>query len=482
MLIKGSVISGIKWTTFSAVILAVLQVCQLAILSRFIDPADFGLMAILMVVIGFAQIFLDVGMSNAIIYYSTITRSQLSSLYWVNILMALLLTVIVIAIAPYVSKLYDEPRMILFLKQLSLVFILGGMGSQYRVLCQKELMFDKISKIEVLSSLVSFVVVVILAVQGFGLYSLIYSTLINVALSSILYMGVGFYFFGAPAFVFEIKGLRNFFSFGFFQLGERLFIYSHSQFDVLLIGKFFGVEATGIYSMAKMLIVRVVGIVVSIVSRVTLPIMSKNNDDLMVLKMYYLNSVKYLSLIVAPIFLFISVLSSPIVQVLFGHKWVDVIPVLQILSFYGFFRVIGNPIGSLILAKGRADIGFYWNLSMLFFIPFAVLCGRPFGLEGVSCALLVMAIVLKLPEYYFIAKPLSGVSFSGYFGAFSKPILMVIFVGFALLPIMGISNIYYMSFSALFFGLLMYLSMLFLFEPKLRRFMSYRYLKTVLQK
>ncbi len=474
MSIKHIVISGVKWSAFSAILLAILQVVQLMILTRYLSPSDFGLMAILMVVIGFAQIFIDVGMSNAIIYYSKITRTQLSSLYWVNILMALLLTVVTVVFAPYISVLYNEPRMASLLRDLSLVFILGGMGSQYRVLCQKELMFDKISKVDILSSLVSFVVVVFLIVKGFGLYSLIYSTLLNVALSSLLYMRIGFRSYGVPSFVLDVRGLKGFFRFGFFQLGERLFIYSHSQIDILLVGKLLGIEAVGIYSLAKTLIMRVVGIINPIVSKVTLPIMSKSKDDSFLLKAYYLNSVKYLALIVAPIFLFISLLSLPIVNVLFGQKWVDVVPVLQVLSFYGFFRAIGNPIGSLVLAKGRADIGFFWNLAMLFCVPLSILCGSYMGLVGVSWALLGLAVALKLPEYYLITKPLCDAGFNEYLKSFSKPLLMVFIIGFVLLPLMSISNIFYMSASVLFVGVAMYLFLLYVFERDFRFFVNSR--------
>ena len=179
-------------------------------------------------------------------------------------------------------------------------------------------------------------------------------------------------------------------------------------------------------------------------------------------------------MIVAPIFLFISLLSLPIVNVLFGQKWVDVVPVLQVLSFYGFFRAIGNPIGSLVLAKGRADIGFFWNLAMLFCVPLSILCGSYMGLVGVSWALLGLAVALKLPEYYLITKPLCDAGFNEYLKSFSKPLLMVFIIGFVLLPLMSISNIFYMSASVLFVGVAMYLFLLYVFERDFRFFVNSR--------
>src|SRR5690606_40283514 len=109
MSLKKQDLGGVKWTTASMLIVTVLQFAQLSILARFLDPADFGLMAVMMVVIGFSQAFQDMGISNAIIQRQNITHTQLSSLYWLNIASGVVLCLIVLAISPFVADFYDEP-------------------------------------------------------------------------------------------------------------------------------------------------------------------------------------------------------------------------------------------------------------------------------------------------------------------------------------------------------------------------------------
>jgi len=111
MSLKAKAIHGVKWTTASTIVTTLLQLLQLAILARFLDPSAFGLMALVMVVIGFSQAFLDMGISNAIIHKQEITQEQLSTLYWVNILAGIGLFAIISALAPLVSIFYAEPEL-----------------------------------------------------------------------------------------------------------------------------------------------------------------------------------------------------------------------------------------------------------------------------------------------------------------------------------------------------------------------------------
>ena len=122
MSLKQKAITGLKWTSISTVIVTILQLAQLAILARFLDPSAFGLMALVMIVIGFSQAFLDMGISNAIIHKQEITKDQLSTLYWVNVLAGFILFVIVASIAPVVSEFYNEPELTKLILAASLAF------------------------------------------------------------------------------------------------------------------------------------------------------------------------------------------------------------------------------------------------------------------------------------------------------------------------------------------------------------------------
>ena len=169
MNLKAQAITGVKWTTFSTIITTILQLLQLAILARFLEPSAFGLMALVMVVIGFSQAFLDMGISNAIIHKQEISKDQLSTLYWVNVLAGFLLFCIIVLIAPFISDFYKEPELTNLILIVALTFIIQPFGQQFMILWQKEMRFSEIAKIDIANKFISLVVSVYFAYMEFML-------------------------------------------------------------------------------------------------------------------------------------------------------------------------------------------------------------------------------------------------------------------------------------------------------------------------
>ncbi|MGD8415066.1 MAG: oligosaccharide flippase family protein, partial [Candidatus Latescibacterota bacterium] len=191
MSFKKQAISGVKWTAFSTVTNSVLQILQLAILTRFLVPSDFGLMAIVLVVIGFSQSFMDMGVSNAIIYYQDVSRERLSSLYWLNVLAGVIVFGLVVALAPATAAFCREPRLTGLILCVAVIYLVQPFGEQFRVLLQKDLRFDVIARCEVAAKLVSFVVAVVLAYLGAGVWALVVAYICNVVVFTAAYIVIG---------------------------------------------------------------------------------------------------------------------------------------------------------------------------------------------------------------------------------------------------------------------------------------------------
>lgn len=428
MNLKAQAVSGVKWTTFSTMITTILQLLQLAILARFLEPSAFGLMALVMVVIGFSQAFLDMGISNAIIHKQEISKEQLSTLYWVNVLAGFLLFCIIALIAPFVSNFYNEPELTTLIIIVALTFIIQPFGQQFMILWQKEMRFSEIAKIDIANKFVSLLISVYFAYKGYGVYALVYGTLAGMILQTILFIYKGLKEY-KPSFVFKIKEIKEFLSFGAYQMGEKTINYFNSQIDTILIGKLLGMEALGIYSIAKQLIMRPAQIINPIITKVTFPTMAKVQDDTDRLKSIYLKTMNYLSSINFPIYAFLFVMAPDLVPLIFGSKWNEAIVIVQILSIYGAIRSTGNPVGSLMLAKGKANWGFYWNLGLFFYVPFGIYLGSFYGLIGVSWALVVIMISLIIPNWYFLVRPLCKANFLEYHIEIFIPIFISIIVG-----------------------------------------------------
>lgn len=429
MTLKSKTLKGVKWTTISMVNTVILGLIQLAILARILSPVDFGLMAIVMVVIGFSQSFLDAGISMAIIYKQNITRDQLSTIYWLNIITGFLLFAIICAIAPLISLFYHEDRLTNLIISVSIIFIIQPFGQQFMILLQKDLKFREIAKIEIINKVIFIIVTTGFAYYGYGVYALIFGTISEVAVQTLLYILLGLKEY-KPKLIFKWNEITEFINFGLYQIGERTINYFNSQIDVIIIGKLLGTGILGIYSIAKQLVTRPAEMINPIITKVTFPVMSRVQDDIVRLKNIYLTSINNLSSVNFALYAFILIFAHDIVIVLFGDKWIGAITIIQILCIWGAMRSTINPIGSLLLAKGKANWGFWWNFVGFFIIPVVIYAGSYWGLIGVSWALVFITCpVLMLGNWYFLVRKLCGAGFAEYHLEIIKPFFITVIAG-----------------------------------------------------
>lgn len=319
MSLKLKAITSVKWTTFSTAVTTIIQLAQIAVLARFLKPNDFGIMALAMVVIGFSDAFMDAGISNAIIHKQEISPEQLSSLYWLNVFSGIAVFLAAGLLSPLIASFYKEPELTPIIWWVSLTFVIQSFGRQFMILFQKELMFDIIARVEIISKFAGFLAAVVLAFQGFRVYALIFALLAATFFQAALFFLAGIKYH-RPSFHFKKSDLRGFLRFGIFQMGEKTVNYFNTQLDVILIGKLLGAEALGIYYIAKQIIMRPAQIINPIITRVTFPLLARVQDDMTLLKNAYLKTINYLSSVNFPVHIFIAILAGPIVLILLGKS------------------------------------------------------------------------------------------------------------------------------------------------------------------
>ncbi|MBD1427743.1 MOP flippase family protein [Sphingobacterium arenae] len=403
-------VSGVKWTTASSLYVSITQVLQIIILSKILSPKDFGLMAILVFLINFSNIFIDLGLANAVIYKKEVSRIQLSTLFYTNILVGVFIFLIMYFSSALISSFYDEHALEYLVKFISVVFLIIPLGQQYQALLRKNLDFKSLALRDIISRTASFVVVIALAYQGKGIMSLVWGTIVYNLLSTVLLINAGKKLF-APSFLFAFSSISELLRFGFFQMGEKIVNYLNKEVDTLIIGKLVGLEALGLYNIAKDFISKPYQIINPILTKVSFPLMAKVQDNLIAVKDIYMRLIKYLSVINSIVFMFCLAFAQDVILLFFGEKWINATPILQILSVYMLIRSISNPVGSLQLALGKPDLGFYWNLALLFIVPVFVYVGSFWGIIGVSIALLACQIALYYPSWKYMVNNLITVSF-----------------------------------------------------------------------
>lgn len=429
MSLKSTAASGIKSNGVASIIIVVLQAIQLVVLARILSPEDFGLMAMIEVVIGIARIFTDLGVGAAIIYKLSITDNELSSLYWLNYLAGLFVAILVFISRPLIAGFYNEDRLIELLGWISIVFFVAPIGQQYQVLMQKRLEFNRLAVIDVISSSFSFIVTIILAITGIGVLALIIGEIVRTFVRSMISLLVGLKFW-KPSLHFKRKDLSGFVGFGLFQMGEKVLNYFNQRIDQILIGWLLGAEILGYYTLAYNIALAPFLRINPILTRVAFPTFSKLQNNVVRLRRGYLKLIKALSLINFPILIGIAIISSQIILNIFGSEWVDSIRLLQLLAFVALIRSIVNPVGSLLLAKGRADLGFYWNLAILLVHFLVIGLGiHFFGIYGVAWALIILYSIHLIVGYWILIRPLIGSCLNEYLLSFSIPLAISVAMG-----------------------------------------------------
>ncbi len=433
--LKKQAVVGIKWSGVSMVVVTGLQFVTLAVLARLLSPSDFGLMGMTMVVIGFARLFGDMGISNAIIYRQDVRREALSSLYWLNILAGIGVFFIVCASTPLVVAFYREPRLNNLMYLAALAFLITPFGQQFQILLQKQLQFKRLAGIEIVASLSNAMVAIILAFEGFGVFSLIWGQLAGTSFRVLLLFCWGWSYW-RPCWHFSRRELKGYISFGLYQMGEKATTYFTTNIDYLLIGSMLGAKALGYYTLAYNLILRPSSLINPIITRVAFPVFSKVQNDTNLLKRGYLKVLQLSCSVNFPIMAGLAVVAPVAVPIIFGEQWLPSVILIQLLTVVGLLRSSGNPVGSLLLAKGRADLGFKWNVAvMITQIPGLYLGAEFGGVVGVAIAFVMLQTIYKIFGYPFVLRQLLGPFLREYVSSMWPSLWMSLLMGGAVLCI-----------------------------------------------
>lgn len=420
---SNTLVSGTVWTTISTITTSVVQLLRLAILARLLAKADFGLVAILMLVLGVSQALSDLGFSSAIMHKKDISQKEFSSLYWIQFAIFGLFYLVVLFVSPWVAEFYNEPLLVSLLPITMLDILFQGLGKLYDVLAQKNFQFKLLAIRNIISAIVSLLIAVVMAYYGFGVYSLVISTLAHTLILQVWNFFVGQRYIKLCFYV-SIKPVLPLIRIGLYQMGTQILDYLSSKIDILLLGKFLGTESLGVYNLAKELILKVVAIVNSIANRVILPFFAVMQDDNAKMRHNYCRLLSMLSYINFPICAGIGALSAVLVPILYGNNYVELAPVVTIFSFWGMFVCIGNPVGNIVTAKGRTDLSFVYTIvRLLIHIPVTIVLA-PLGLNVLAIGMVAMAVLMFFVAWFLELYKTIGLSLRDYLSAFYKNLVV----------------------------------------------------------
>lgn len=426
MSLRHSTFSAVRWTAASTLARALLQIVQVMVLARLLPPEDFGLMAIASAIYVIVSMFVDMGISSALIHFPRPPDSTLSTLFWLNMGSALILALLLACLAAPLSALYAEPELLPLIVLMSLALPLSALGLQFRVIAEKELRFSSLAPIEIIAALIGFTSAILIAVLGGGVYALVIPMLISAGITSVMAwwkLSVGL----RPTLTFRLVESLPYLRYGAYRLGDKLCNALHSQADVLIGGAFVGAKAMGIYSVPRDQALRLSNTIVNpIVTRVGLPVLAKVQGDIEKLKSIYLQSLRMTSSINFPVYGALAIWADEVVMVLLGGQWSESSYFLRIFAIWGLIRSTGNPVGSLLYATGHVKRAFWWNLVLLLVLPSLLFVSVwSEGIQGLAWARLLIQVVLFYLAFRYLVQPVCSMRFREYLGTFFPALVAV---------------------------------------------------------
>jgi len=356
-----SLIKSAKWNALSQFFKIFIQLVNMVYLATIIPPSEYGIMAMAAVVINLGVLLRDLGTAAAIIQRKSITDKLISSIFWLNIFIGVLLFFIVFSISPIISHLYNQEKLIPILMLLSVNFPVSSSSSAHLALLERDSKFKIISIIEIVSSLVSVILAVILANIGFGVFSLVFQALLMSIVSSVLFWK---YSRWRPIKWHKsmYQELKSIFGFSMNLSLFNIINYFSRNADSFIIGKYMSASILGSYNLAYRIMLFPLASLTFVFGRSLYPIMSRHQDDKNYIASVYLNCIFYVLLFSAPLMSGIALLSKPLILTVFGQQWILTSSILIWLAPTAILQSVISTTGAVFNANGRTDILLYLGI------------------------------------------------------------------------------------------------------------------------
>ena len=402
-----------------------LRLGSLMVLARLLDPKDFGLLGMVTAFTGVLGLFRDFGLSSATVQRATITDQQMSTLFWVNLLLGALLGLVVLAMAPIIAAFYHEPQLFGVTAVLASGFLFNAAGIQHSALLQRQMRFTALAIISIVSSIVGIAIAIGGAEAGYGYWAL---TAMPVASPLISSIGVWLTTGWVPGMPRRRAGIRSMLKFGGTLTLNCLVAYVAYNAEKVMIGRFWGADAIGIYGRAFQLVTFPTDNLNSAVGEVAFSALSRLQNDPIRFKSYFLKGFSFVLGLTLPITIACALFADDIVFCLLGPKWKDTAAIVRLLAPTIAIFAIVNPLGWFVYSLGL--VARCLKIALVF-APFMItgyVIGLPYGPEGVAFAYSVVMTLWLVPLILWCTNG-TVISFRDILMAVSRPLASGILAG-----------------------------------------------------
>lgn len=396
-----NVLSNAKWNALSQFLKMLVQAVNLIYLAKIIPPAQYGLMAMAVVVINLGILLRDLGTSAALIQKKVLGNGLINSVFWLNVMLGVFLCLLVACLAKPLSLLYGQPPLVPVLLLLGITFPLSSCAATHLALLERNNQFKSISRVEVTSSVFSVTVAIILANCGFGVYSLVAQALTQNFMSAVQFWRLSTWRPSLSSFI-KMRHIKEIFSFSS-QLSLYNFInYFARNADSFIIGRYMSATVLGQYNLAYRIMLFPLQSMTYVATRSLYPVLSRFQDDNKKIESTYLNTVFVVLALTAPLMTVIGYYSFPIMKVFFGDQWMKTAEILKWLAPTAIIQSVLSTTGAVFMVKSRTNIMLKLGLLNAILMVSTFLLGIHYDITTFAMLYMIANIIIFFPLMHFL--------------------------------------------------------------------------------
>jgi O-antigen/teichoic acid export membrane protein len=392
--LKRKSVRGGMITLTTQALTFVVQTGSTVVLARLLSPKDYGLQGMVLAVTGVLGLFRDGGLGLAVVQREEVTHEQLSTVFWINVTIGAALTVLTLALAPVLVVFYKEPRLLWITFATASSFLLSGIATVHGAFLVRDMRFATLAKIGVSSLLLSTAVGLGMAALGCGYWSLVMMALSGSAIGSCGYWLSVPWRPGRPS---RKCGIRSMLHFGGTVTLNNLVVYLGYNAEKVLLGRFWGADALGLYGRAYQLINLPLQQLHSSMYSVAFPALSRIQNDHQRLCSTFLKGYSVALSLTIPVMISSILFADEVIRLVLGPKWISAVPILRLLGPTILAFGLINPFGWFLMATGRQVRSLNMALVIAPTVILGILLGLRRGPAGVALGYSVAMTVLIVP-------------------------------------------------------------------------------------
>ena len=375
------------------------QGAAIIVLARLLAPADFGLFAMVAAFLTLLELFKDLGLSTATVQRADLTLRQVSTLFWLNSALGLLVAALFALAAPLLAWGYGEERLLSITSVVAIAFVFTGLAAQHLALLRRQMRFAVVARTQVGAEIVSLVAAIAAAFGGMGVWALVVQRLVWAVA-----MAVGGWIScrwvpGAPG---PIAEVRSFISFGGYATASMGVNYLSNSLDKVLIGWYWGAAPLGLYDRAQRVHLLPIQNLNIPLANVALATLSRLIDQPARYRQVYLAAVERIGMVISPLGGLLVAAAAPFVHLILGPQWAEAVPILTWMSAALAYLPVSYAVSWLFMSQDRTPEMLRAGLANSAVVIAAIAAGLPFGPVGVAAAYVVTGAMLRAPLMFWL--------------------------------------------------------------------------------